>query len=140
MIYSRQNVKMLSKLAVERIFRPAILSIIIRIAIQSVYEREGANMSTFIAWAEAYHTQILTGGFFALLGIQLVAQLVVAHRVSRIRRQIQAITEQVQHYLQVIMEGENSDSQGAFQESKASKANDEEDSRLIAAVLREIFP
>jgi predicted PurR-regulated permease PerM len=93
-----------------------------------------------IAWVEAYHAQIFAGSLLVLLGILIMVLLVVAHRVRGIGRQLQQITEQVQHYLQVVLETDGSGASEEPNEAAAQKSSEEEKSRLISAVLQEIFP
>jgi hypothetical protein len=97
-------------------------------------------MTNAMAWIEMYHAQILTGSFFALQGILLAVLLVVAQRVRAVKRQIQSISEQVQQYMKVVLDAESPQESEKQMEADAGKNFAEEESRLISAVLREIFP
>jgi predicted negative regulator of RcsB-dependent stress response len=91
--------------------------------------KEGANMSNILICG--------AGGIFVVQMILLVVQLVVAHRVRVVKRQLENITEQVQQYLRVVLDAEGPEESNT---KNAQKTFDEEESRLISAVLQEIFP
>jgi hypothetical protein len=97
-------------------------------------------MPNFIVWMETYQTQLLTGGFFALQVLALLLLFIVARRVRRMRRQIRAITEKVEQYLAVVMEPESPGEPEPPVYATIGKSREEEENRLICAVLKEIFP
>jgi hypothetical protein len=97
-------------------------------------------MSNIIAWMENYQTQLLTGGFFALQLFAVLQLFIVARRVRLVRRQIRAITEKVEQYLAVVMEPESPVEPEPPVYATIGKRREEEENRLISAVLKEIFP
>jgi hypothetical protein len=77
----------------------------------------------------------------AVQGVILILLLAVAYRVNRIGREIKDITGQVEHYMQIVMEPETGETMGQnTAQEKRDAACDEEENRLIADVLQEIFP
>jgi hypothetical protein len=60
--------------------------------------------------------------------------------VRELRREIDSITGQVNHYLQIVMEPENEAGSALAGKDTGKNRNEEDESRLISAVLQEIFP
>jgi hypothetical protein len=82
----------------------------------------------------------MTGGVFALQLLALLLLFVVARRVRLVRRQIRVITEKVEQYLAVVMEPESPGEPEPPVYTTIGKSREEEENRLILAVLKEIFP
>jgi hypothetical protein len=78
--------------------------------------------------------EIVEAVMITLQGLALILLLAQAYRVNLIGRELKDITEQVNRYLKIVMDSET----GGTAE-KPSAGNDEEN-RLIAEVLQEIFP
>jgi hypothetical protein len=97
-------------------------------------------MSHIISWIQTYHTQIMTGASFVLQGIFLFLLLAVARQVWNIKRQMQAVVEQVAHYMKVVLDTEEVPEQESLGQAQAKTSGEEEENRLISAVLKEIFP
>jgi conjugal transfer/entry exclusion protein len=97
-------------------------------------------MPHIFSWLGTYHTQILAGGFFVLQGTTLILLLVVARRVGAVKQQIQSITAQVEHYMKVVLDTEETPEGETSGQLPAKAQREEEENRLISAVLREIFP
>jgi hypothetical protein len=78
--------------------------------------------------------EIVEAVMITLQGLALILLLVVVYRVDRIGRELKNITGQVNHYLKIVMDSET--------DGTAAKpsAGDDEENRLIAEVLQEIFP
>jgi hypothetical protein len=78
--------------------------------------------------------QIMEAVMITLQGLALILLLAVSYRVNRIGRELKDIAGQVSHYLKIVMDSEPGE--------KAAKRSDgeEEENRLIAEVLQEIFP
>jgi hypothetical protein len=84
--------------------------------------------------------QLLTGVFFATQGVILLLLLVVAHRVRSVKRQMQNIVAQVEHYLAIVLDSETPQVSEQQVLTPERESREEEENRLISAVLREIFP
>jgi hypothetical protein len=97
-------------------------------------------MSEFITWVQQYHSQLMTGGFFAMQGICLLVLLVASRRIKTVKRKLEDATGQVEHYLQVVMESETGNEEEGTPSRVSSTRAQEEENRLITSVLREIFP
>lgn len=97
-------------------------------------------MTDLIAWVETYYVQLLVGAFFALQFLLVIMIAVASHRIAMVRRNMKAITTQVEHYLNVVLEADaqpNSEEETSRQEKRRM---DEEENRIISTVLKEIFP
>ena len=100
-------------------------------------------MSAIITFVQANGQLLLIGGFGLLMLVMLSVQVCLLRRVSRMQRKINAITEKVGNYLEVIMEPEPEQTTGgdpAFRVSEEKMRKEEEESRIISSMLQEIFP
>jgi hypothetical protein len=78
--------------------------------------------------------EIMEAVMITLQGLALILLLAMAYRVNRIGRELKKITGQVSRYLKIVMDSETDGTA-----AKQPAVNDEEN-RLIAEVLQEIFP
>lgn len=91
------------------------------------------------------HTLLIVAGIVGLfLLIQLILQIKLVRKMSRMQKKIDTITDKVGEYLAVVMEPENeSQEEKADADLKISREKmqrEEEETRIISAVLQEIFP
>jgi uncharacterized membrane protein len=96
--------------------------------------------SQIFSWVGTHHTLIMAGGFFAMQGMSLILLLIVVRRVQVVRQQIQAVVTQVEDYMKVVLDTEEAPEREASGQLAAGAHREEEENRLISAVLREIFP
>lgn len=133
--------------------------------IRKLYERKAKTMTEIITWAQTYDKEILTGAFFAVQGLFLILLLMNGHRIKKIRRKMNQITEQAEEVLKNIqkdkevahvtavksepeqihieeshMEEKMRERIRDAKEQKERMKTEEKESGLISAVLREIFP
>ena len=73
-----------------------------------------------------------------MLLVQLMTIFVSIHKITAIRKQLKKITNQVQEYLQVVMESEEENARKLEENRRASEK--EAQTQLISSVLEEIFP
>lgn len=91
------------------------------------------------------HTLLIVAGIVGLfLLIQLILQIKLVRKMSRMQKKIDTITDKVGEYLAVVMEPETeSQAEKAATDLKISREKmqrEEEETRIISAVLQEIFP
>lgn len=91
------------------------------------------------------HTLLIVAGIVGLfLLIQLILQIKLVRKMSRMQKKIDTITDKVGEYLAVVMEPETeSQEEKADADLKISQEKmqrEEEETRIISAVLQEIFP
>ena len=91
------------------------------------------------------HTLLIVAGIVGLfLLIQLILQIKLVRKMSRMQKKIDTITDKVGEYLAVVMEPENeSQEEKADADLKISREKmqrEEEETRIISAVIQEIFP
>ena len=91
------------------------------------------------------HTLLIVAGIVGLfLLIQLILQIKLVRKMSRMQKKIDTITDKVGEYLAVVMEPETgSQEEKADADLKISREKmqrEEEETRIISAVLQEIFP
>ena len=91
------------------------------------------------------HTLLIVAGIVGLfLLIQLILQIKLVRKMSRMQKKIDTITDKVGEYLAVVMDPENeSQEEKADADLKISREKmqrEEEETRIISAVLQEIFP
>lgn len=100
-------------------------------------------MQEIILFLQTNAQILLTGAFWLGLVVLFVNQLRILHRTRRLENNIEEITGRVMEYLAVVMgpeSGEEAPAAGEVRAAKKNLRNEEEDSRLISAVLQEIFP
>lgn len=100
-------------------------------------------MPEIILFLQTNTQTILTGAFWLVLVVLFVNQLRILHRTRKLENNIEEITERVRDYLAVVMGPESGEHEPSSEEERAVQENrrsEEEDSRLISAVLQEIFP
>lgn len=91
-------------------------------------------MEQILEFGQTYAQWIIMG----MLLVQLMAIFVSMHKITVIRKQLKRITEQVQDYLQVVMESEEENARKLEENRRASEK--EAQTQLISSVLEEIFP
>lgn len=101
-------------------------------------------MSELFTFMQENGQLLLTGAVLMLLLVVLVNQARLLGRTKKLQKNIDGITEKVEAYLAVVMgtdEGETAaEAESAQMEQQRSSRREEENSRLISAVLQEIFP
>ena len=91
-------------------------------------------MEKILFYGQTYAQWIIMG----MLLVQLMVIFVSIHKITVIRKQLKRITEQVQDYLQVVMESEEENARKLEENRRASEK--EAQTQLISSVLEEIFP
>ena len=91
-------------------------------------------MEKILFYGQTYAEWIIMG----MLLVQLMTVFVFIHKITVIRKQIKKITDQVQEYLQVVMESEEENARKLEEDRRASEK--EAQTQLISSVLEEIFP
>ena len=91
-------------------------------------------MEKILFYGQTYAEWIIMG----MLLVQLMAIFVSIHKITAIRKQLKKITNQVQEYLQVVMESEEENARKLEENRRASEK--EAQTQLISSVLEEIFP
>lgn len=91
-------------------------------------------MEQILEFGQTYAQWIIMG----MLLVQLMAIFVSMHKITVIRKQLKRITDQVQDYLQVVMESEEENARKMQENRRASEK--EAQTQLISSVLEEIFP
>ena len=91
-------------------------------------------MEKILFYGQTYAQWIIMG----MILVQLMAIFVSMHKITVIRKQLKRITEQVQDYLQVVMESEEENARKMEENRRASEK--EAQTQLISSVLEEIFP
>lgn len=97
-------------------------------------------MTDVIAWMQTYQREIMMGAFFALQGIFLLFLAIISYRIKVVGRKIDRITGQAESYLKAVLKENSGSDHTATVSEVGEKYADEEENRLISAVLREIFP
>ena len=91
-------------------------------------------MEQILEFGQTYAEWIIMG----MLLVQLMTIFVSMHKITVIRKQLKKITNQVQEYLQVVMESEEENARKLEEDRRASEK--EAQTQLISSVLEEIFP
>ena len=91
-------------------------------------------MEQILEFGQTYAQWIIMG----MLLVQLMTIFVSMHKITVIRKQLKRITDQVQDYLQVVMESEEENARKMEENRRASEK--EAQTQLISSVLEEIFP
>ena len=91
-------------------------------------------MEQILEFGQTYAEWIIMG----MLLVQLMTIFVSIHKITAIRKQLKKITNQVQDYLQVVMESEEENARKMEENRRASEK--EAQTQLISSVLEEIFP
>ena len=91
-------------------------------------------MEQILEFGQVYSEWIIMG--IALF--QLSIMFLLVHKITVIRKQLKKITNQVQEYLQVVMESEEENARKLEEDRRASEK--EAQTQLISSVLEEIFP
>ena len=101
-------------------------------------------MQEILLFVQAHTLPIVAGigGLFLL--IQLILQIKLVRKMSRMQKKIDTITDKVGEYLAVVMEPENESQEekvdADLKISREKMQREEEETRIISAVLQEIFP
>ena len=91
-------------------------------------------MEQILEFGQVYSEWIIMG--IALF--QLSIMFLLVHKITAISKQLKKITNQVQDYLQVVMESEEENARKLEEDRRASEK--EAQTQLISSVLEEIFP
>ena len=91
-------------------------------------------MEKILFYGQTYAQWIIMG----MLLVQLMTIFVFIHKITAISKQLKKITDQVQEYLQVVMESEEENARKLEENRRASEK--EAQTQLISSVLEEIFP
>ena len=91
-------------------------------------------MEQILEFGQVYSEWIIMG--IALF--QLSIMFLLVHKITVIRKHLKKITDQVQEYLQVVMESEEENARKLEENRRASEK--EAQTQLISSVLEEIFP
>lgn len=101
-------------------------------------------MQEILLFVQANTLPIVAGIVGLFLLIQLILQIKLVRKMSRMQKKIDTITDKVGEYLAVVMEPETeSQEEKADADLKISREKmqrEEEETRIISAVLQEIFP
>ena len=102
-------------------------------------------MTMVVAWLETYWRELLFGLFWLMQGIFFITLMVTAHRTEVIRKKINRICTRVEEYVDAVLkEDELVPARNQTAESDVvharSESRSEEESRIVSAVLKEIFP
>lgn len=101
-------------------------------------------MQEILLFVQAHTLPIVAGIVGLFLLIQLILQIKLVRKMSRMQKKIDTITDKVGEYLAVVMEPETeSQEEKADADLKISQEKmqrEEEETRIISAVLQEIFP
>ena len=101
-------------------------------------------MQEILLFVQAHTLLVVAGVVGLFLLIQLILQIKLVRKMSRMQKKIDTITDKVGEYLAVVMEPETeSQEEKADADLKISREKmqrEEEETRIISAVLQEIFP
>lgn len=101
-------------------------------------------MQEILLFVQAHTLLVVAGVVGLFLLIQLILQIRLVRKMSRMQKKIDTITDKVGEYLAVVMDPENeSQEEKADADLKISREKmqrEEEETRIISAVLQEIFP
>ena len=101
-------------------------------------------MQEILLFVQAHTLLVVAGVVGLFLLIQLILQIKLVRKMSRMQKKIDTITDKVGEYLAVVMDPENeSQEEKADADLKISREKmqrEEEETRIISAVLQEIFP
>ena len=103
------------------------------------------SMTMIVTWLETYWREVLFGLFWLTQGIIFISLMVTAHRTAVIRKKINRICSKVEEYVDAVLkEDEPIRERTPAAESAATRtptySRSEEESRILSAVLKEIFP
>ena len=101
-------------------------------------------MQEILLFVQAHTLPIVAGIVGLFLLIQLILQIKLVRKMSRMQKKIDTITDKVGEYLAVVMEPEN-ESQEEKADAELKKSQEEKQrgvkqSRIISALLQEILP
>lgn len=100
-------------------------------------------MSEMILFFQTNSQVFMAGAFWLVLVVLFVNQLRILHRTKKLENNIDEVIERVRDYLAVVMDPEGGEPVSSGEGERAvqeKQRSEEEDSRLISAVLQEIFP
>lgn len=101
-------------------------------------------MHEIFLFVQAHELPILAAIAGVILLIQLLIQLRLMRKMSRMQKKIDIVTGKVGEYLAVIMEPEAEPQEekpdAELRISQEKMQREEEETRIISAVLQEIFP
>ena len=102
-------------------------------------------MTMIITWLETYWRETLFGLFWLLQGIFFITLMVTAHRTAVIKKKMKQICGKVEEYVNTVLSEDelSKEEQTGLQETAVPSSCDsrsEEESRIVSAVLKEIFP
>ena len=101
-------------------------------------------MQEILLFVQAHTLPNVAGIVGLFLLIQLILQIKLVRKMSRMQKKIDTITDKVGEYLAVVMEPENESQEekvdADLKISREKMQREEEETRIISAVLQEIFP
>ena len=100
-------------------------------------------MSMIVVWLETYWRELLFGLFWLMQGIILITLIVTAHRASVIRKKINRMCTRVEEYVDAVMQEDKpvpERRQIVQTVDNERSRRSEEESQIVSAVLKEIFP
>ena len=77
---------------------------------------------------------------FLSQGLLGVLMFIFLHKINQVKKQVDDITKEVKAYLDFVEEDVQQESIQNNRKTIERKANDEDENRLIQAVLKEYFP
>ena len=102
-------------------------------------------MTEIVTWMEIYWREILFGLFWLLQGIFFIMLMVTAHRTAVIKKKLKRVCSKVEEYVNAVLEEDEPvrETKAEMREPVTAVTRDsrsEEESRIVSAVLKEIFP
>lgn len=97
-------------------------------------------MTMVMAWIQTYWKELLFGLFWGMQALFLIILMVIAHRTAVIKKKLNQIVSKVGGYLTAVMQEEDEQPQEEMKAVPLQRHVEEEESRLISSVLREMFP
>ena len=97
-------------------------------------------MREILLWMAAHQTLLVIGGFALAQVVFLILLAVTARRVRTMKREMDRVGEQVQNYLNIVLENEEEELTKECSSEIPHIKKDEEENLLISTVLQEIFP
>lgn len=91
-------------------------------------------MEQLLFFGQTYAEWIIMG----MLILQFMVIFVSIHKITTIRKQLKKITDQVEEYIQTVMETEEENIRESEERRRASEKDAQ--TQLISSVLEEIFP
>ena len=102
-------------------------------------------MTMIVAWLETYWRETLFGLFWLMQAIFFITLVITAHRTAVIKKKMKQICAKVEEYVSAVLSEDEPvrEEKANVQEPVIPSSYDsrsEEESRIVSAVLKEIFP